>query len=183
MSMAGRTDGEKQAEQLQIAAEYQMHANGNSRRQQKDGVVVTPIEVVDFQIKSTLGLLKLQKIEPDVSVEWLDPFGGSGIYTARLLQIADLPPHRKRALADNCIVLEIDPHAAQVAANNLAAVYEEEIGVKGCVRVICTDTFALPWNADLWDDGLPVVQPNEPVQRPSAEGREVALQRLVGQGD
>ncbi len=158
--MVGRTDGEKRAEQMRVASNYQAHVNKDTRRQQRDGVVVTPIEVVDFQVRSTLGLLKQQKKEPDVGVEWLDPFGGTGVYTARLLQLVDLPPHRKRGMADNCIVIEIDPDAAQFAANNLAAVYEEETGVKGCVRVICTDTFALPANTDLWGEGLPVVQPN-----------------------
>lgn len=163
--MAEPTDGRKQAEQLQIAAAYQAHVNKDVRRQKRDGVVVTPIEVVDFQIRSILGLLRQQKIEPDVNVEWLDPFGGTGVYTARLLQLVDLPPRRKQDMAHNCVVIEIDPTAAQFAANNLAAVYEEETGVPGCVRVICADTFALPANADLWDDGLPVVQPNGPFWR------------------
>ena len=160
--MKSRSDAEKAAEQTRIALDYQRSVN--ARRQKSDGVVVTPVEIVDFQIRSALELLAAHHgRESDDNVEWLDPFGGTGIYTARLLQLVDLPPHRKRAMADNCVVIEIDPEAAQLAANNLAAVYLEETGARGAVRVICTDTLALPPNADLWDDDLPVVRPSKPL--------------------
>ena len=120
-----RGDREKQLEQEAIARTYQQLVE--ARRQQRDGVVVTPCEVVDFQIRSTLEAVKQQYGRaPDDGIEWLDPFGGTGIYTARLLQLAPLPPERKRRLAANCAVVETDREAAQMAANNLAAVYEEE---------------------------------------------------------
>ncbi|WP_285275273.1 hypothetical protein [Halopseudomonas bauzanensis] len=165
-----RSDAEKAAEQYRIAAGYQGVADQDARRQDRDGVVVTPVEIVDFQIRSVLDSVQQMGREPDEGIEWLDPFGGSGIYTARLLQLVDLPPHRKQTLAENCVVIELDPTAAQIAANNLAAVYHEEIGAPGCVRVICADTFTLPARADLWDDALPAVQP-QPVsaKHPSQE--------------
>lgn len=166
-----RTDAEKAAEQYRIASGYQGIANQDAKRQQRDGVVVTPVEVVDFQVRSVLDQVAKMGREPDDGIEWLDPFGGSGIYTARLLQLVDLPPERKRAMADNCVMIELDPTAAQIAANNLAAVYHEEAGVPGCIRVICADTFALPANADLWDDGLPVVRPNTLKSAASGAGR------------
>lgn len=152
-----RSDKDKQLEQEQISLSYQTGVS--KRRGQRDGVVVTPCEVVDFQIKSVLAQLAAMNREPDKGVEWLDPFGGSGIYTARLLQIVDLPPERKRVLAGNCIVVEIDPEAAQIAADNLARVYQEECGTSGAVRVICCDTFSLEPNTDLWNDELVVVPP------------------------
>ncbi len=148
---------DKAAEQTQIALAYQHSAD--AKRKKHDGVVVTPVEIVDFQIRSVLHLLAEQGREPDDHVEWLDPFGGTGIYTARLLQIVDLPPHRKRALAANCVVIEIDPAAAQVAANNLARVHLQETGEPGEVRVICIDTLTLSPTVDLWDDRLPLVHP------------------------
>lgn len=159
-----RTDAEKIAQQYEITQQYQAHVNKNAKRQQRDGVVVTPIEVVDFQIRSALEQVRALGYEPDSGVEWLDPFGGTGAYTARLLQLVDLPRTRKRAMADNCVVIEIDPDAAQFAANNLAAVYEEETGSKGCVRVVCTDTFALNPMANLRDSALPVILPSGGVQ-------------------
>ena len=149
-----RGDREKQLEQEAIARTYQQSVA--ARRQQRDGVVVTPCEVVDFQIRSTLKAVKQQYGRaPDDGIEWLDPFGGTGIYTARLLQLAPLPPERKRRLAANCAVVEIDREAAQMAANNLAEVYEEECGIKGFIHVVCADTFAL--STDVWD--LPCVMP------------------------
>lgn len=155
-----RAIAEKAAEQTRIALEYQRSVNArNARRQKADGVVVTPVGIVDFQIRSALEQVAAMGREPDDSIEWLDPCGGTGIYTARLLQLVDLPPHRKRAMADNCAVIEIDAFAAQMAANNLGAVYLEETGVRGAVRVICADTFALPPDVDLWGDDLPLVLP------------------------
>lgn len=157
---ATRSDAEKRAEQTRIASGYQ--GDVEERRQRRDGVVVTPVEVVDFQIRSAIHSLKEQfGRAPDEGVNWLDPFGGTGIYTARLLQIVDLPPSRKRQLAENCVVIEIDPTVAQVCANNLAKVYREETGEAGAVRVICADTFSLPPEVDLWDESLRVVFPEE----------------------
>lgn len=157
--MSARSDAEKRAEQTRIAAGYQHDAD--RRRRQRDGVVVTPVEVVDFQIRSLIQTLKTQHgIDPDEGVEWLDPFGGTGIYIARLLQLAPLSPGRKAVLASHCVVIEIDPRAAQICANNLAVVYREETGRDGHVRVICTDTFRLPPDADLFDPALPVVRPD-----------------------
>ena len=146
-----RTDAEKAAEQQRISLEYQ--TNTNRRRQQHHGVVVTPTEVTDFIIRSLIHQLKTERgRDPDQGIEWLDPFGGTGIFTARLLQIAPLSADRKRELAENCIVIEIDPDAAQVCFDNLARVHREETGHEGFVRVLCADTFALDPQYDLWAD-------------------------------
>lgn len=153
----GRTDAEKALEQQRIAEAYQLGLDRG--RQKRDGVVVTPAEVVDFQIRTAIEQVAARGRQPHEGVEWLDPFGGTGIYTARLLQIVDLDPAQKAALAANCIVIEIDPAAAQTCADNLAAVYEEEVGHPGSVRVICTDTFELNSDVDLWAPDLPVVRP------------------------
>lgn len=154
-----RSDDEKRKEQVDISLQYQKAAMDDARRQKKDGVVVTPIEVVDFQIRSILHSVAEMGAEPDQVRQWLDPFGGTGIYTARLLQILDLPPDRKWTVAHDCIVIEIDPYAAQVCANNLAAVLYEETGRSGCIRVLCEDTFALDSDTDLWAPHLNVVYP------------------------
>lgn len=155
-----RTDAEKAKEQEAISQHYQEVANLDAKRQQREGVVVTPTEVVDFQIRSTIEqIFEMHGRKPHEGIQWLDPFGGSGIYTARLLQIAELSPVEKYQLAQNCVVVEIDPTAAQICADNLASVVLEETGIYGEVRVICTDTFALSPDADLWEESLPVVKP------------------------
>ncbi len=155
-----RSDAEKAAEQEAISLHYQEVANLDAKRQKRDGVVVTPHQVVDFQIRSTIDTVQSEYgRKPHEGISWLDPFGGSGIYTARLLQIAELSPIEKYQLSQNCVVVEIDPTAAQICANNLANVVLEETGIYGEVRVVCTDTFALSLDADLWDESLPVVKP------------------------
>lgn len=148
----------KAIKQEKIARFYQELANLDAKRQKCDGVVVTPVQVVDFQIYSTIERLKREyNREPDDGVEWLDPFGGSGIYLARLLQIVDLPPERKWDLAQNCAMIEIDKQAAQIAANNLAGVLFEETGRVGVIHVVHHDTFDLSPNLSVWD--LPTVLP------------------------
>lgn len=158
--MSVRSDEDKAADQRRISLEYQEEANLNARRKALEGVVVTPVEVVDFQIRSTIEKIKeAYGVDADEGVEWLDPFGGTGIYTARLLQTVDLPPHRKAALARNCVVIEICPLAAQRAADNLLSVAFEETGEHIEIRVLNADTFTLPPGADLWSDEHKVVRP------------------------
>lgn len=150
--MNKRTLKEKALEQTLIALDYQKQVKElNTKRQSRDGVVVTPIEIVDFQIRSNIFMIKNEyDREPDENIDWLDPFGGTGIYTARLLQIADLSPCRKMKLAMNCTVIEIDKTAAQIAANNLAKVIKEEIGINGYLRVLCMDSFATTESKDFF---------------------------------
>ena len=156
-----RTDKEKAKEQEYIATHYQQKVDQTVNRKKRDGVVVTPVEVVDFQIRSVIEETKKQYcLDPDQGILWIDPFGGSGIYTARLLQIVDLSPERKLKLAEMCIVIEIDPYAAQVAANNLANVVLEETGVESYVRVLNSDTFVIESNEQLFDGSIPEVFPN-----------------------
>ena len=148
----------KAQHQESISRGYQEQANLDAKRQKRDGVVVTPTEVVDFQVRSAIEQVKNMGRLPHEGVEWLDPFGGSGIYTARLLQIVDLTPHQKYELSQNCVVIEIDPVAAQIAADNLAAVVLQETGCRADVRVICADTFSIDPSADLWCDSLNVIR-------------------------
>jgi predicted helicase len=157
-----RTDKEKAKEQEYIATHYQQKADLTLNRKKRDGVVVTPVEVVDFQIRSVIEQTKKQYgLDPDEGVLWIDPFGGSGIYTARLLQIVDLPPERKFKLAEMCIVIEIDAYAAQVAANNLANVILEETGIESYVRVLNSDTFVIESNDQFFDGSISEIFPND----------------------
>lgn len=140
-------DAARRAQQTQIALDYQ---HGVDRgRQTRDGVVVTPVEIVDFQVRSTLHQLQAQH-GPDVDwshpdIRITDPFGGTGIYLARLLQtcgltipqIDDLYHHRMQ-------LIEIDPMAAAIADRNLRCVFEDLAGYPPRASIVrCEDTFAI----------------------------------------
>ena len=133
------------ARQTALAAAYQQAVD--ARRGDRDGVVVTPVEVVDWQIRAVIEQLADQDASlttPEVRI--LDPFGGTGIYLARLLQIAAEALTRPELidLAGRCRMVEIDPEAVEIARVNLAAVMREETG-QDAIRpvVICADTFDL----------------------------------------
>lgn len=87
-----------QREQTHLARLYQNTAD--KLRAQRDGVVVTPVEVVDFQIRAIkTALHTMGKTLADPEVRVIDPFGGTGIYAARLLQTSGLtPPANHRAV-------------------------------------------------------------------------------------
>lgn len=139
-----RTDAEKRAEQTTIARKYQ--ADTAKKRGQRDGVIVTPVEIVDFQIRAVIDLLARQgRTLADPQVTITDPFGGTGIYCARLMQLSNLTPNQLADLYHHRMrVIEIDKDAAEIAAKNLANVFFEETGLLPLgTPVICTDTFAL----------------------------------------
>ena len=58
------------------------------------GIVYTPVEVVDFILKSANHALRTEfgRSLSDLGVHVLDPFAGTGIFLARLLQSPDLIP-------------------------------------------------------------------------------------------
>lgn len=135
------TYAERSRVQMEIALRYQ--ARVERRRGQRDGVVVTPVEVVDYQVRSVIEQLQAHD-------GWwrraqvLDPFGGTGIYLARMLQLAPLTPSQKTTLAGRCRMVEIDPEACAIASANLREVTLEETGQAVVVpRVICADSFTL----------------------------------------
>lgn len=137
----------KAAAQEVIAAAYQ--ASVHTRRQSKDGVVVTPVQVVDFQVRAAISEIERQAPLTDPRVRILDPFGGTGIYLARFLQLADLDPTEKVDLARRMRMVEICPTACQYARANLSGVMWQETA-QTVIRpqVICADTFTL--EDDVW---------------------------------
>lgn len=139
----------KVAHQTRLALDYQ--AGVDQGRQHRDGVVVTPVEVVDFQIRGLIDSLAARGVTlADPRVKILDPFGGTGIYLARLLQLAPLDPAGKMLLALRCRMVEIDHAACVIARANLTQVMREETG-SDFMRpvVICADTFTL--GDEVWE--------------------------------
>ena len=141
----------KQSRQEEIALAYQ--AACEARRGKRHGVVVTPVEVVDHQVRSVLQLAQDQHgpgRDTLVRIRALDPFGGTGIYLARLIQLVPLEPCDKIVLASRAVMVEIDPDACQAAVANLRAVMAEETGQDQIMPLVCqADTYTT--GDEVWD--------------------------------
>lgn len=101
---------------------------------EKLGIVYTPVEVVDFILRSTDALLRKEfgRSISDENIHVLDPFTGTGTFITRLLQIGlirpeDLERKYTRELHANEIVLL----AYYIAAINIENAYHDLIGEQG----------------------------------------------------
>lgn len=145
-----RTDAEKRAEQTRIALAYQESCE--RARGKRHGVVVTPVEVVDHQVRAAVTAIR-QQYGPSTDltrVKVLDPFGGTGIYLARLMQTVELDANDKIRLAARSLMVEIDATACRMAVDNLRAVMAEETGQCQVVPLVCqADTFTT--GDEVWD--------------------------------
>ena len=117
---------------------------------EKLGIVYTPVECVDFIIRSVEDVLKKEfnRSLSDENVHILDPFTGTGTFMTRLLQSGiikpkDLPRKYERELHANELVLL----AYYIASINIENVYHDLIGEKKNYRsfdgICLTDTFQL----------------------------------------
>lgn len=150
-------------EQYQIAYNYQLSTLAD--RQQRDGVVVTPVEVVDFQIHAVIDqLAEKGRTLADPLVRVTDPFGGTGIYLARMMQLADLTSDELDDLYHNRMaMIEIDQTACEIADKNLRTVYRQETGREARHSIVHhRDTFAMSqedfdrlWDTDTTSTPLP----------------------------
>ena len=120
---------------------------------QRLGIVYTPVEVVDFIIKSVDEVLR-EEFGQSLSSEGvhiIDPFVGTGTFITRLLQSGlidakDLPRKFAHEIHANEIVLL----AYYIAAINIEATYHELTGEYAPFPGIClTDTFQLYEKEDL----------------------------------
>lgn len=121
----------KQSRQEEVALAYQ--AACETRRGKRHGVVVTPVEVVDHQVRAVLQLAQDQHGPGrDTLVRIL----------ARLIQLVPLEPCDKIVLASRAVMVEIDPDACQAAVANLRAVMAEETGQDQIMPLVCqADTY------------------------------------------
>lgn len=129
------------------------------RLAQRLGIVYTPVEVVDFIIKSVDEVLR-EEFGQSLSSEGvhiIDPFVGTGTFITRLLQSGlidakDLPRKFAHEIHANEIVLL----AYYIAAINIEATYHELTGEYAPFPGIClTDTFQLYEKEDLVSGMLP----------------------------
>jgi predicted helicase len=97
----------------------------------RHGIVYTPTEVVDFQLRSTDQALRRSHGcgLADERVQIIDPFAGTGIYAVRLLQ-GDLIPDAAltRVYRHQLHAHEIVPLAWHIARTNITVAYAERTG-------------------------------------------------------
>ena len=95
----------------------------------KHGVVYTPVELIDFIIRSIDYVLKTEFktsfADPDSSIKVLDPFAGAGTFIARLLESGIIPHDRlyetyKQSIYANELILL----AYYVASVNIESTYQ-----------------------------------------------------------
>lgn len=123
------------------------------RMTEKLGIVYTPVEIVDFIIRSVDEVLRSEFDQNlgSEGVHIIDPFTGTGTFVTRLLQLGVIPPddlqrkYRKEIHANEIVLL-----AYYIAAINIEAVYGSLSGEYEPFKGIClTDTFQLHERDDL----------------------------------
>lgn len=123
------------------------------RMAERLGIVYTPVEVVDFILKSVDDTLKAEFGESLTSegVQVLDPFTGTGTFIVRLLQGGFVKPEDlARKYASELHANEIVLLAYYIAAVNIEAAYHGQLQAAGQTTayqpfegIVLTDTFQL----------------------------------------
>ncbi|MEL6324186.1 MAG: type ISP restriction/modification enzyme, partial [Pseudomonadota bacterium] len=135
------------------------------RTTKRMGVVYTPVEIVDFILRSVDEALR-RDFGVGIGAEGvhvIDPFTGTGTFVTRLLQSGLIAPedlarkYRQELHANEIILL-----AYYIAAINIETVYsdlasgaDEETAYEPFTGILLTDTFALHEHRDMLDDLLP----------------------------
>ena len=134
-------------------------ANAFPRLRDKLGIVYTPIEVVDFIIRSVAHILETEfgQTLGSKGVHIIDPFTGTGTFITRLLQSGlvapeHLPHKYKHEVHANELVLL----AYYIAAINIEAAYHGIVGgdYQPFEGICLTDTFQMYEKEDLADEQL-----------------------------
>ena len=150
---------------------------------EKLGIVYTPVECVDFIIRSVNDVLQREfgRKLTDENVNIIDPFTGTGTFITRLIQSGliakkDLPRKFERELKANEIVLL----AYYIASVNIENAYHDAMAAEEYTpfKGIClTDSFQLSEHAEQEDFGEDVFPVNGPRAR---EQKKVPIQVVIG---
>ena len=126
------------------------------------GIVYTPVEIVDFIIRSVAELLQehFGASLGDAGVHILDPFTGTGTFVARLLQSGLIgPDDLRRKYGEELHANEILLLAYYIAAVNIENAYREALAGAGQNAeyepfggIVLTDTFQLSEAGDPMDE-------------------------------
>ena len=160
-SVSRRASGitDPQARQNLIVELYdKFFRNAFPRTTQMLGIVYTPIEIVDFIIKSVNETLQKEfgQSVGSKGIHIIDPFVGTGTFITRLLQSGLIAPEDlERKYREEIHANEIVLLAYYIAAINIETVFHAIAGREGYLPFegIClTDTFALHEGEDLLSD-------------------------------
>ena len=142
------------------------------------GIVYTPVEIVDFIIRSVDHLLREEfgASLSDDGVHVLDPFTGTGTFIVRLLQSGLIDPHDlARKYARELHANEIMLLAYYIAAINIESTFHDvlaealdaEVPYMPFDGIVLTDTFQMHEAGDL-DDGTVFTSNSERVTKQKA---------------
>ena len=138
----------KEGKQKVITALYEkFFKNAFPKDQAINGVVYTPIEVVDFILRSAADVLKdefgIDINDEDVNI--LDPFTGTGTFIARLIETGMIDKDNlERKYRNELFANEITLLAYYIAAVNIENAYSRVMDPESYVpfdNVLLTDTF------------------------------------------
>ncbi|MGW0067214.1 DEAD/DEAH box helicase [Streptosporangium sandarakinum] len=129
------------------------------------GIVYTPVEVVDFIIRSTEQALAKHfgRSVSDRGVQIIDPFVGTGTFPVRLLQSGLIKPaDLQRKYASELHANEIVLLAYYIAAINIEAAFHDLVGgdYRPFEGIVLTDTFQLAEGTAKQLDGMEVLEGN-----------------------
>jgi predicted helicase len=132
-------------------------SNAFPRMRDRLGIVYTPVEVVDFIIRSVAHILQNEFGETlgSPGVHIIDPFTGTGTFITRLLQSGLIKPEElQRKYRSEIHANEIVLLAYYIAAINIEAVYHGLVGgnYEPFEGICLTDTFQMYERDDLLSD-------------------------------
>ena len=144
MSLVDTADGKQKV----ITALYEkFFKNAFPKDQAINGVVYTPIEIVNFILRSAADILK-QEFDRDINdegVNILDPFTGTGTFIAQLMESGLITPENlERKYTKEMYANEITLLAYYIAAVNIENTYTRITGIEGYLpfeNILLTDTF------------------------------------------
>lgn len=130
--------------------------NAFPRMTERLGIVYTPVEIVDFIVRSVNDVLKSEfgQTLGSEGVHIIDPFTGTGTFITRLLQSGLMTPAEiKKKYATELHANEIVLLAYYIAAINIEAAYHGIVGgaYKPFEGICLTDTFQMYEKEDLID--------------------------------
>jgi predicted helicase len=142
------------------------------------GIVYTPIEIVDFILRSVDHLLRteLDSSLDDEGVHVLDPFTGTGTFVVRLLQSGLITPeHLLRKYTEELHANEINLLAYYVAAVNIEATFHGIVGgdYKPFEGIVLTDTFQMHEADDTLDESIFVNNTDRVVRQKTTDIRVI----------
>ncbi len=145
----------------------------------KLGIVYTPVEIVDFILRSADEVLRAEFGQglTDEGVHVLDPFTGTGTFLVRLLQSRLIEPHDlARKYTNELHANEILLLAYYIAAANIETTFEElERTPRPFPGLVLTDTFQ-SWEHDDQQDIDVMPENNERLERQ----KQLPIQVIVG---